>query len=88
MDTVSIVYPLKQDSRYDVSKIPLLSISGQVREDSTNSSLKVLNVSVCIERRPMPLNTKIYGIDLSIGEKVNGFIPEAISIYTKNVHNS
>lgn len=80
-ETVSITYPMKPNKSNDLLKLPLLNVRGFINKKLDPSGLGIVNVSVRFKGKPLPFNTKVYGIDMfNINENL---LPGCSQIYEK-----
>lgn len=76
-DSVSLIYPNKPNNKSDLLKIPFTDIQGLVNNESSRQ-FQTLYVNTRYEGRPLPIVTKIYGIDTT---NIQGDIQDHLKIF-------
>jgi hypothetical protein len=81
-ETLSIIYPLKKGAKCDLLKLPLFGLKGRVPYIGESSSIKMLQISIRFQGRPLPTNIKVFGIDPHASDDLQKLVETCGLIYT------
>lgn len=83
-DTVSLTYPTLKNNKYDLIKVPLVEMRGQISSSARNTELGALQVNLRFTGQPKPFNKNIYGIEITNNKlQVQDIINEFSKVYKK-----
>ena len=83
-DSVSITYPTLTDSKYDLIKLPLTGVTGQVVPKDKSSALCILEHNLRFTGQPKAITKKIYGVELTELRNLEQLLLSTSQIYKQH----